>query len=134
MTVRWARSFGPWLALVLVEAGLYVSYGAHDARFHWATHFLVGGTAALAAMAVFAAVTRRPARRAPVWILLAHLFAMLPDFVFEAGYPHEWWMDVFLLHIRSHFVPGRNLFWLATFLAALATYLAVLDQRVRGAT
>jgi hypothetical protein len=83
-------------------------------------------------MALFSLSTGRPARFPALWILLSHLFAMFPDFLFEAGYPHKWWMELFLLHIRSHFVPGRNLFWLATFLTALAAYLMVLDQRVRS--
>lgn len=93
--------------------------------------FLVGGTVALAAMAAWSYATRLPVRRPELWILAAHLYAMFPDFVFEAGHRHEWWMEVFLLHIRSHFVPGRNLFWLVTFLVALAAYLTVLDGRVR---
>lgn len=106
-----------------VEALLYLSYRSHDARFHWATHFLVGATVALLAMAVWTYVKRRPARRPLIWVLIAHLYAMFPDFLFEAGTAHEWWMEVFLLHIRSHFVPWRNLFWLSTTLAALALYL-----------
>lgn len=125
------RTLVPWVVLAVVEILLYASYRSHDARFHWATHFLVGGTVALTAMAAWSYATRRPVRRSALWILGAHLFAMFPDFVFEAGHRHEWWMEVFLLHIRSHFVPGRNLFWLVTFLVALAAYLTVLDRRVR---
>ncbi len=125
---RAARLAGPWLLLVAVEVALYASYRSHDARFHWSTHFLVGGAVALGGMAAYARLRRRPARLPALWILAAHLFAMFPDFLFEAGHPHEWWMEVFFLHIRSHFVPGRNLFWLAVFLLALAAYLAVLER------
>ncbi len=36
-----------WLAgaaiAVAVEAFLYLTYQAHEARFHWFTHFFVGG-------------------------------------------------------------------------------------------
>lgn len=130
MTGR-AGSLGGWVVFAVVEVLLYASYRSHDARFHWMTHFLVAGTVALAAMGVWSYATRRPARRHALWILGAHLYAMFPDFVFEAGHRHEWWMEVFLLHIRSHLVPGRNLFWLVTFLVALAAYLTVLDHRVR---
>jgi hypothetical protein len=53
---------------------------------------------------------------------------MFPDFLFTAGMAHERWIDVFLGHISTHFVPGRNLTWFAVFLAALAVYLAVLAR------
>lgn len=125
------RTWGPWLGFAAVEAGLYLSYRSHDTRFHWATHFLVGAAFASVLMALHAWFRRSPAPLPPLWILAGHIYAMFPDFLFEAGRPHEWWMEVFLLHIRSHFVPGRNVFWLVTFLATLAAYLVVLDRRVR---
>lgn len=125
------RSAAPWAFFLIAELTLYLSYRDHDARFHWTTHFLVGGAFALAVMVLLAWRRRRPVPLPVLWVLLAHLFAMFPDFLFEAGRRHEWWMDVFLLHIRSHFVPGRNVFWLVVFLAALGAYLGVLDRRVR---
>ena len=116
------------IVFAAAELGLYLSYRSHDARFHWATHFLVGATAATLGMALYAALRDKPPPDPELWLLGAHLFAMFPDFLFEAGIPHEWWMEVFLLHIRSHFVPGRNVFWLLTFLAVLGGYLVVLDR------
>jgi hypothetical protein len=80
-------------------------------------------------MSVYAWRRRRPAPVPALWVLAAHLYAMVPDFLFEAGTAHEWWMELFLFHIRSHFVPGRNVFWLTVFLAALAAYLTVLDRQ-----
>lgn len=82
-------------------------------------------------MAIYAWVCRRPAQLPLVWIVTGHLFAMFPDFLFEAGIAHERWMDVFLGHISTHFVPGRNLTWLAVFAVVLAGYLTVLDRRAR---
>ncbi len=111
---------------VLAEVGLYASYRGHDARFHWFTHFFVGASVALVAMAVVAARTRRPVPLALVWIFLAHVVAMFPDFLFSAGIAHQRWMDLFLGHISTHFVPGRNLTWFVVFLAALGAYLVVL--------
>ncbi len=116
---------------VLVEVGLYASYRGHDARFHWFTHFFVGAAAALVAMTLVAARTRRPVPLPLVWLLVAHLAAMFPDFLFAAGVAHYRWMEVFLGHISTHFVPGRNLTWYAVFLASLGAYLVTLD-RVRG--
>ena len=113
---------------VLAEVGLYASYRGHDARFHWFTHYFVGAAVALVAMAMVAVRTRRPVPLPLVWIFLAHVVAMFPDFLFTAGMAHERWMDVFLGHISTHFVPGRNLTWFAVFLAALAAYLAVLAR------
>jgi hypothetical protein len=132
--VRQLRAGAPWVLLMVVELGLYFSYRAHSARFHWATHFLVGGAFALAGMAWWSWFRRRPARWPAFWILSAHLYAMFPDFLFEAGHAHQWWMEIFLLHIRSHFVPGRNVCWIVVFLMTLAGYLAVLDRRARNST
>ena len=112
-----------------VEVVLYLSYRGHDARFHWLTHFLIGASAALLLMAAWAWHARRPARLPLVWILIAHLYAMFPDVLFRLGTPHEPWMDLFLAHISSHFIPGRNITWLAVFAVALGVYLAVIDRR-----
>ncbi|CAN5718614.1 hypothetical protein BH24ACT5_BH24ACT5_11380 [soil metagenome] len=116
------------LFAVLAEVGLYHSYRGHDARFHWFTHFFVGATVVLLAGAVWTWSTNRPIRRPLIWILGAHLFAMFPDFLFQAGVAHYRWMDLFLGHISTHFVPGRNLTWFAIALAALALYLYSVDQ------
>jgi len=124
-----ARRVCLWcLVAVVAEVGLYASYRGHDARFHWFTHFFVGASVALLAMAAVAAHTRRPVSLPLVWPFLAHVVAMFPDFLFTAGIAHERWMDVFLGHISTHFVPGRNLTWLVVFLLALAAYLAVLAR------
>ncbi len=117
---------------VLGEVGLYASYRGHDARFHWFTHFFVAASVAFVAMAVVATRTRRPAPLPLVWIFLAHVVAMFPDFLFTAGIAHERWMDVFLGHISTHFVPGRNLTWFVVFLSALAAYLVVLARLPRA--
>lgn len=118
------------MAPIAVEVFLYASYSRLDAPFHWSTHVLVGSSLALAVMALEAARTRRPAPLPLVWPVLGHLYAMVPDFLFAAGTAHQRWMDIFLGHISTHFVPGRNLTWYAVFLLALAACLAVLDQRV----
>jgi hypothetical protein len=113
-----------WCAGALaVEVGLYLSYRGHDARFHWFTHFFVGAIVALGAMAVVTARMGRPVPYPLAWPLLAHLFAMAPDLAFVAGVAHQRWMDLFLGHISTHFVPGRNLTWYALFLVSLAAYL-----------
>lgn len=116
------------LAAVAVEVALYLSYRGHDARFHWFTHFFVGASAALVVMAVVTLRTGRPVPSPLVWPLLGHLFAMAPDLAFTGGVAHQRWMDVFLGHISSHFVPGWNLTWYAVFFAALALYLAAVDR------
>ena len=115
-----------WCALaVLVEIALYASYEGHDARFHWFTHFFVGASTALLVMAVVAWRTRRAVPLPLIWPVLGHLFAMTPDFLFTAGIAHRRWMDVFLGHISTHFVPGRNLSWYLVFAGCLALYLGV---------
>ena len=121
-----------WCVLaVVVEIGLYLSYRGHDARFHWFTHFFVGSAVALLIMSAVVLRIRRPVPMPLVWPLLGHLYAMFPDFLFTGSHiAHERWMDVFLGHISTHFVPGRNLTWYLVFVAAVALYLGVL-HRVR---
>ncbi|MGQ0618104.1 MAG: hypothetical protein ACT4PW_14135 [Acidimicrobiia bacterium] len=116
------------LLFVAGEVALYVSYRGHDARFHWFTHFFVGAAAALLAMTVFALWRQRPAPYPLVWVLVGHVLAAAPDLAFIAGVEHQRWMDVFLGHLASHYVPGRNLTWYAAFLATLAGYLVAVDR------
>jgi hypothetical protein len=117
------------LLAVAVEIGLYLSYRGHDARFHWFTHFFVGSAVALILMSAVALRTRRPVPMPLVWPLLGHLYSMFPDFLFSGGHiAHERWMDLFLGHVSTHFVPGRNLTWYVVFLGAVALYLVILDR------
>jgi hypothetical protein len=116
------------VAAIAVEVVLYLSYRDHDARFHWFTHFFVGAAAALVIMAAVTARTGRPVAYPLVWPLLAHLVAMVPDLLFVGGVAHRRWMDVFLGHISTHFVPGGNLTWYLVFLASLAVYLLAVER------
>jgi hypothetical protein len=122
------------LVAIGFEIYLYSAYRAHEARFHWFTHFFVGASVALLIMAAVAWRTGRPVRWPLIWLILGHLVAMFPDFLFSAGIAHQHWMDIFLGHLSTHFIPGRNWTWYAIFLASLAAYLAVLDRRVPGPT
>ncbi len=131
-TKRIVRICAWCVVAVIVEILLYASYRGHDARFHWFTHFFVGSAAALLVMAVVALRTLRPVPVPLVWPVLGHLYAMFPDFLFTAGVAHYQWMDVFLGHITTHFVPGRNLTWFVVFLVAAAAYLAALDRIVHA--
>jgi hypothetical protein len=91
----------------------------------------VGASAALVVMTPVAWYRRRPVRVPLAWVIAGHLVAMFPDFLFTAGIAHRRWMDVFLGHISTHFVVGRNLTWYLVFAATLGAYLVVLDTRTR---
>ncbi len=111
--------------LLAAETALYSSYAGHDARFHWFTHLMVGAITALALMTARTLQTGRPARHPLLHVLFWHIVAMLPDLLFVGGVPHQQWMDVFLGHISSHFVPGRNLTWMVVLsgMGAVATFV-----------
>jgi hypothetical protein len=79
-------------------------------------------------MAAVAARTRRPVPLPLLWLFLAHVVATFPDFLFAGGVAHERWMDVFLGHITTHLVTGRNFTWFVVFLLALGTHLGVLAR------
>jgi pimeloyl-ACP methyl ester carboxylesterase len=132
----WARAYRPLrprtlglqlAILVVVEVLLFTSYRGHEASFHWATHFLV---AMIMWSAVNLAVLVLKGAPAPGQLLTLfgwHLFAMFPDLLFSrAEVPHDDWMDVFLGHISSHYMPGGAYTWLFLALVATALYVIVL--------
>lgn len=129
----------PWLQCALfgvAEGLIFLSYQHSDGRFHWFLHFFVGATAALTLLAAHALWSRRLLRWPLLWLLIGHLVAMIPDFLFGIM-PHQPWMNVFLMHIAVHFVPGRNWAWYTIFLISLAVYLAArwsLEARRAAAT
>lgn len=120
------------LVVVLAEVILFASYGAHEARFHWATHFLV----ALSAAAVFLLVrllrTGVPGPRLLLTVLGFHLYAMTPDLLFRVGVPHAAWMEVFLGHLIVHHLPGGDRSWLVIALTCSTVYVATLSLWLRA--
>lgn len=135
----WPRAFGPLRAktllwqlavLVVAEVALYNSYATHEARFHWATHFLVGLTVAAVWRALFLLVAARPTRFQLLSILGFHLWAMWPDLIFRLpGVPHYHWMDWLALgHISSHYMPGGDTTWLIIALTAAGGYARLLSR------
>lgn len=114
--------------LVTAEIWLFASYRGHGAGFHWATHFLVGLTAAALFNLGWLIFTRTPAPGQFLSVLIAHLVAMLPDFLFGAGIPHHRWMDIFLAHNAAHDIPGEDRAWLAIGLITLGAYTVALTR------
>ncbi|MFC3689229.1 alpha/beta fold hydrolase [Aquipuribacter hungaricus] len=143
-TVRrgWPRAYRPLRpltllvqlgVLVVAEVGLYASYAAHDARFHWATHFLVALLLTAVWQAVHLLVAARPARGQLLTIVVFHLWAMWPDLAFRAGLPHYRWMDWLALgHIQVHYMPGGDRSWLVLALLAVAGYVLLLSRWVEA--
>lgn len=119
LRLSWQSAF-----FAVAEVLLYLSYQHQDARFHWFLHIFVGTSAALVTMAVLTYWSGRTIRFPLLWLLTGHLIAMLPDILWTLQWlPHQPWMDVFLLHISSHFIPGRNWTWYVMFLGCLALHL-----------
>ena len=110
-------------ALVAIEGLLYWRYGDEQARWHWFTHLYVGASLALLLMACYVRSRGRVPSLAILYPVVGHLYAMFPDVLFSAGIAHQHWMDIFLGHISTHFVPARNLTWYGIFAASLAVFL-----------
>lgn len=140
----WARAYRPLrprslalqLALVVAaEVALFATYSVHDARFHWATHFLVGLATAGVVLLVRLLITGVPGPRFILTVILGlHLFAMTPDLVFRAGAPHAAWMDLFLGHIAAHEIVGGDATWLAIALVSVGGYGVALTLWLRART
>lgn len=138
----WPRAYRPLRPLSLLvqlgvlavaEVGLYSSYAAHDARFHWATHFLLALLLTALWQAVHLIVAARPARGQLLTILVFHLWAMWPDLAFRAGLPHYRWMDWAALgHVQVHYMPGGDTTWLVLALLAVAGYVLLLSRWVEA--
>lgn len=116
------------VVLAAAEVLLFASYAGHDARFHWATHFLVGLIAAAVFLSGYLLVAARPAPGQLLAVLVLHLVAMAPDLLFRIGDPHAWWMDVFLGHISAHYLPGGDDTWLVLALLAVGGYAWLLTR------
>lgn len=111
---------------LLSEIALFASYWSRQASFHWFTHFYVGGIVALLGLTIWKSTSHRRVIWPLAWLLLAHLFAMLPDLFFSIiDLPHGRWMDIFFGHISSHYIPGRNWTWYVLFMISFAIYLLV---------
>lgn len=119
------------LALYAIgEIILYASYWNRQASFHWFNHFLVGASVAMISFCIWIVVTHKRVGQPLLWLYLAHIFAMIPDILYNVGHiPHELWMDVFFGHISSHFIPGRNWTLYAIFIITLGIYL-VLSKKI----
>lgn len=138
----WARAYRPLrprslavqlMVLVLAEIALYASYADHDARFHWATHFLVAlGFTALLLLGRLLVMGAPGPRYLLLTLLGFHLYAMAPDLLFRGGVPHYRWMDVFLGHVAAHYLPGGDLAWLLIALTCAGAYVAALTLWVRA--
>ena len=121
------------VVLVVAEVALFASYDVHDARFHWATHFLVALSFTAVLLLARLLLTGAPGPRFLLLTVLAfHLFAMAPDLLFRGGLPHALWMNVFLGHIAVHYLPGGDRTWLAIALTFSGSYVAVLTAWLRA--
>lgn len=119
-----------FLLFVGVEIVLFLSYQHDDARFHWFLHFFVGTSVALILMTLVIYWSNRPILFPMLWLLMGHAIAMFPDILWSFQLlPHQAWMDLFFLHISSHFIPGRNWTWYLIFLLCLALYLYGLHTK-----
>ncbi len=139
---RWNKAYRPLrprslavqlLLLVVAEIALYASYDLHDARFHWATHFLVGLAFASLVLLGRLLLTGVPGPRLLLAVVLGwHLFAMFPDIVFRGGVPHYRWMNVFLGHIAAHEMPGGDGTWLVIALSCVGLFVGALAAWLRA--
>lgn len=120
------RNLGRLLELLFVagvEVLLYRRFQQGDGTFHYFTHFFSGASLALVLMALVAHRRRRQIRLPLLAVLAGHLFAMAPDILYLESIAHTRWMDVFVAHNTSHFLPGRNISWYVVFVTAVTLYL-----------
>lgn len=120
------------IVALVVEGVLLLSYVVRDATFHWFAHFFTGGALALLVLFALSLRGRRPtAAVTVVATVVGHGVASFPDVLFAFGVAHAAWMDVFLLHLASHDVPGGLWsLWLAFSVASLLCAGALREPEV----
>jgi len=112
------------IALPLLAEGLFLQrYAADAVSWHWSVHLCVGATLALTLMTWWAHRPRRPVRFPLLWILLAHLDAVVPDLLMPENVPHQSWQDIFARHVTSH--PAGGASWLAIASLALGAWVRI---------
>lgn len=114
------------IVVVAAEVFLFHLYSINKSDVHWAIHFFVGLSAASLFNLTWLLLKSAPAPGQLLSILVFHLIAMFPDFLFRAHVPHEPWMNVFLGHIEVHYIPGGATSLLVIALILCGTYLATL--------
>ena len=137
---QWPRAYRPLrpasllaqlVFVVAAELVLYASYASHDARFHWATHFLVALLVTALWQSLHLLVAARPARGQLATVVIFHIWAMWPDLLFRVGVPHYHWMDWLSLgHVSSHYLPGGDTSWLVLALLGAGGYAVLLARWV----
>lgn len=114
---------------LVAELGLFLSYDRNDAPFHYFVHYFAGATLTLLIFSYIVWRRHKMVRWPLFWLFVVHLYAMFPDILFSVkSIPHEAWMDVFVLHVSSHYLPGRNLSWLGLFSISLGIFLYCRHQ------
>lgn len=109
-------------ALAVTQVVIYRTYTGHDAAFHWSTHFLVAVIVTTLWHTTYLRWRGRPAPGQVLTLAGFHVIAMAPDLAFRAGVAHARWMDVFLGHISSHYIPGGDRTWLLLAVLAVLAY------------
>ncbi|MDQ6748235.1 MAG: hypothetical protein M3010_09060 [Candidatus Dormibacteraeota bacterium] len=127
MSRRPTRVLGVALPL-LAEGAFLQRYAAQGAAWHWYIHLFTGATLALLLMAFWTRRHHRPVPYPLVWVVLAHIYAAVPDILIPESIPHQHWQDVFVAHVASHYAPGRGATLLVVASLALGGYLLTLDR------
>ncbi|MBA3757515.1 hypothetical protein H0X09_01465 [Candidatus Saccharibacteria bacterium] len=108
------------IGVAFVELFLFSQYKAHDAVIHFFLHSLAGVNAALLIF-ITLSLQKRPSRNFIFWAFTLHQYAMLPDYLYQAGSPHQPWMNVFLGHVFLD-----NLSYHEWILSGLAVFLGTV--------
>ena len=107
---------------ITAEVVFAYAYIRLELPFHLLLHFLVGAGAALVLRSILRAHGYVPGS-VLLWVIGGHVIALAPDLLFRMGVRHEHWMDFFLWHVESHFLPGGLPVWGAVTMLALAADL-----------
>lgn len=94
------------VGLAGIEIVLLSRYVSAGDSTHFFLHLLVGVNVALL-LFMAAHLFKRRLRHFILWAFGLHQYAMLPDYLYQAGYRHETWMNLFLGHVALDDLPYK---------------------------
>jgi hypothetical protein len=116
------------LIITIVELLLFAQYRSHEAGVHFWLHALMG---VITALIIYALLMSRG--KHPHGLLLAafglHQYAMVPDYLYQWGIPHQPWMNIFLGHLWIDSLPYHEFILPLAAIFSAVLYIGVRNRR-----
>lgn len=125
--LKW-KTIVKYAIIVLIELYLFTQYTGHDASIHFFIHSLVGVSVGLSLFIILILFGKKPVELILV-IFVLHQSAMIPDYLYSLGYPHQLWMNIFLGHLFFDSLPYHEWILGTTVAVLTGSYLLIRKHK-----